>query len=92
VDVFKVKPGMSRIYPVSRENYEAATGQGEKYRKEGRGGESYFAVCPACDNPIQMIGLYRNTAESGARRVECLWFNREAGERLTAEQVAAAAP
>lgn len=67
MDVFKVKPGMSRIYPVSRENYEAATGQGEKYRKEGRGGESYFAVCPACDNPIQMIGLYRNTAESGRK-------------------------
>ncbi|MET0017979.1 hypothetical protein [Oscillibacter sp.] len=67
MDIFKLKPGMSHIYPVSPENYEAATGQARKYRKESRTGESYFAVCPACDNPIQLIGLYKNTAESGRK-------------------------
>lgn len=67
MDVFKLKPGVSRIYPVSPENYEAATGQSKKYRRKGGNGESYFAVCPACDNPIQLIGLYRDTAESGRK-------------------------
>ncbi len=67
MDIFKLKPGMSHIYPVRPENYETATGQAEKYRKESRTGESYFAVCPACDNPIQLIGLYKNTAESGRK-------------------------
>lgn len=29
------------------------------YRSSGDGTSSQFAVCPACDNPIQIIGLYR---------------------------------
>lgn len=67
MDFFKVKPGLSRIWPIIRTSYETATGQNKKYQKKSRSGVSYFAVCPICDNPIQLIGLYRNTAEGGRK-------------------------
>lgn len=33
------------------------------YRRNSVGEESIFAVCPACNNPIQLIGLYPKKAE-----------------------------
>lgn len=60
MDCFKVTPGLSP-------SYETATGQSKKYQKKIRAGVSYFAVCPICDNPIQLIGFYRDTAESGRK-------------------------
>ena len=67
MDFFKVNPGLSRIWPILRTSYETATGQNKKYKRKSRSGLSYFAVCPICDNPIQLIGLYRDTAESGRK-------------------------
>ncbi|MCS5465580.1 hypothetical protein NWO25_19660 [Enterococcus lactis] len=29
--------------------------------------DSYYAICPECDNPIQIIGLYKETQESGRK-------------------------
>ncbi len=28
---------------------------------------NYYAVCPECDNPIQIIGLFKNTVEAGKK-------------------------
>lgn len=67
MDCFKVKQGLSRVLPISRTNYETATGQNKKYQQKSRSGTSYFAVCPICDNPIQIIGLYRDTTENGRK-------------------------
>lgn len=34
----------------------------EPYKQQEKNGSThYFAVCPACDNPIQIIGLYAKT-------------------------------
>ena len=57
---FKINPGKYIPHYISRENFEIFTRkQRGKYVQIGRDGEQRcFAVCPACDNPIQLIGLY----------------------------------
>lgn len=67
VDIFKVETGYATVCKIDRQSYERATGMKKRFRRKTRNGESLFAVCPACDNPIQIIGLYRNTPESGKK-------------------------
>jgi len=68
MDKFKVQCGVSRVYNVSIDNFIAATGEKEPFVGEKPGGEfSCYAVCPACENPIQLIGLYKNTVEGGKK-------------------------
>ncbi|MFP7386203.1 hypothetical protein SFB97_11355 [Enterococcus hirae] len=46
------------------------------YVLEREGMDSYYAVCPECDNPIQIIGLYKETRESGRRSTSSPLANR----------------
>lgn len=72
MDVFKTRVGDWHSIPISNENFAKYTGMREPYVHEhdceqghGRDGlRSYFAVCPECDNPIQLIGLYANQEDS----------------------------
>lgn len=62
-----MKTGYAAVLKIEKQTYENATGLKRRFRRRSKEGESLFAVCPACDNPIQIIGLYRDTAESGKR-------------------------
>lgn len=60
MDVFKTKVGSLDHIPITKENFEEATGRKPPYlAARGHGKESYFAVCPECDNPIQLVALYK---------------------------------
>lgn len=60
---FKLHKGFSEI-PIllTKENYEEATQGDDNYTKIIETGKSttkrYLAICPSCDNPIQIVGLY----------------------------------
>lgn len=59
------KGGKHRDQP---ESYMGCTGGVAPWRRDGDTGPSYYAVCPLCDNPIQIVGLFRRQEESRARR------------------------
>lgn len=57
---FKLRTGVSKIYNINKDTFEKETNQRAPYYIYGNQNElSQFAVCPACDNPIQIIGLYK---------------------------------
>lgn len=57
---FKLRPGSSKIYNINKDTFEKETNQRAPYYiYSDRNEISQFAVCPACDNPIQIIGLYK---------------------------------
>lgn len=39
---------------ISQESYMRCTGGVAPWRRDGDKGPSYYAVCPLCDNPIQI--------------------------------------
>ncbi|MGE4529885.1 MAG: hypothetical protein AB7C98_01005 [Acidithiobacillus sp.] len=60
MDVYKLKPEDQGYSPLTKEHFEQDTRrQSPWYQKNTAGEEIHFAACPACDNPIQIIGLYR---------------------------------
>ncbi|MDR1703900.1 MAG: hypothetical protein LBS19_04340 [Clostridiales bacterium] len=66
MDVFKVQVSSQRKIPITQENFTRETGEKPPYvASNDSGGKSFFAVCPECENPIQIIGIYKNTPESG---------------------------
>lgn len=57
---FKLHKGVSPIYDLTVEEYEKRAPQGRPYKFVGKDNEMRrFAICPACDNPIQIIGIYK---------------------------------
>lgn len=57
--VFKLHTGINEVpIELTKENYESAIRGKKEYKKISFGKTSYFAICPACDNPIQIVGLY----------------------------------
>lgn len=68
MDVFKAWPGRAESIVISQESYMRCTGGVAPWRRDGDTGPSYYAVCPLCDNPIQIVGLFRRQEESRARR------------------------
>lgn len=68
MDVFKAWPGRAESIVISQESYMGCTGGVAPWRRDGDKGPSYYAVCPLCDNPIQIVGLFRRQEESRARR------------------------
>ena len=59
MDVYKLMPNEIPHKTISRESFEADTRRKTPwYQTNERGKEAHFAVCPACENPIQIIGLY----------------------------------
>lgn len=64
---FKLKQGKTKVYDLTREIYIDKTMGDDRFHFCGKDGISRnIAVCPACDNPIQLVGLYkplRNTEQ-----------------------------
>lgn len=58
---FKLKKGEAAVYPVtSKEAFEQLTGRERPYVvKDKAGNQKAFGLCPACENPVQLIGLYK---------------------------------
>lgn len=68
MDAFKAWPGRAESIVISQESYMRCTGGVAPWRRDGDTGPSYYAVCPLCDNPIQIVGLFRRQEESRAHR------------------------
>lgn len=65
MDVFKTTVGDNRAWPISQESYYMHTGGLRPFVAGGDGHFTYYAVCPACDNPIQLVGLNRMVPAPG---------------------------
>lgn len=62
MNVYKLKPELIGETVISRENFERDTHRKYPWYRDSRTGETVkpcYAVCPGCDNPIQLIGLYK---------------------------------
>ena len=79
MDVFKAWPGRAESIVISQESYMGCTGGVAPWRRDGDTGPSYYAVCPLCDNPIQIVGLFRRQEESRARHSTGGTTGRRAG-------------
>ena len=54
---FKLVQGGGKPYGITKENFEKLTKKEKPYVMMGADGETRnFGICPACDNPIQLIG------------------------------------
>jgi len=59
MDEYKLKVEDLVGKPIDKDAYETDTLRREPWYQRGSGDKlSQFAVCPACDNPIQLVGLY----------------------------------
>lgn len=59
--VFKTHTGLREEFEINAANFMKTTGGRRPYKSVGRDGRNvYYAVCPACDNPVVLVGLYRN--------------------------------
>ena len=68
MDRFKGKVGGLQAYTITEQNFFEVTGNEPPYCVKGANGERrLYAVCPLCDNPIQIIGLYKDTPEAGRK-------------------------
>lgn len=58
---YKLEKGISKIYKITtKEDFEEKFREKEKYIYKNKNGEKYgLAVCPSCDNPIVILGLYK---------------------------------
>lgn len=58
---FKVRAGRVPAHTITKENVEDLLGRRAPWFRQGqlRGDDQHFAVCPYCDNPIQLKGLYK---------------------------------
>lgn len=66
MDVFKTHIGAAPVFVINKENYLRETGDKEPYTVDDAKNKRHrYAVCPACDNPIQIIGVFKNTLAGG---------------------------
>ena len=56
---FKVHVNIDEPHDINKDNYEKYVKHDPHYEKKTAKGKRYYAVCPACDNPIQIIGMYQ---------------------------------
>lgn len=57
---FKLSQGNGKLYDITKRNFEELTNKKKPYMLTGKDGQTRcFGICPACDNPIQLIGLYK---------------------------------
>lgn len=62
---FKLHTGKAKVYDLTKEIYLSETKKDAHYSITGKDGcKRNFAVCPACDNPIQILGLYKKLANT----------------------------
>lgn len=63
--IYKTRPVHSLYRSIMVEYFEADTGKRWPFYQQQDGDKTqHFAVCPACNNPIQVIGLYEKTVVS----------------------------
>ena len=76
---FKLKKGEAAVYPVtSKEAFEQLTGRERPYVvKDKAGNQKAFGLCPACENPVQLIGLYKRI-RNDAVQPYAKHYNRDA--------------
>lgn len=67
MDVFKLKTGIQPVYKISKDIFETITKKEYPYYQIKDNHQSCYAVCPECDNPIQIIGLHKKNVESGGK-------------------------
>ncbi|ORL50919.1 hypothetical protein [Pseudomonas putida] len=59
MDVYKLRIEDTESKIIDKEGFEAGTFRREPWYQPGSAGKlAQFAVCPACDNPVQLVGLY----------------------------------
>lgn len=59
MDVYKLRIEHTAAKPIDKDSFEEDTRCREPWYQDGSGNRrSQFAVCPACDNPVQLVGLY----------------------------------
>lgn len=63
---FKVKTGKLPVHRITRDNVEAILGRRPPWFRQGqaRDDDRHYAVCPYCDNAVQLKGLYRRDENS----------------------------
>jgi len=57
MNVFKLRPNEDGCIELTEYNYHKETAKKAPWFHAGSNGPIYYAVCPACDNPIQIINL-----------------------------------
>lgn len=60
MDVFRTGR-RGRVVPLTEENYRRETNRKAPFVQMRGGHPSYFAVCPACGNPILICNLFKRT-------------------------------
>ncbi len=59
VKIFKLSKRTSKTFPAERTIFERVTREAIPFYQENSDGQKrQYAVCPGCNNPIQIIGLY----------------------------------
>lgn len=52
----------TKDYPIEQVLYEQKTGKNPAFFSiDSNGHKTYFAICPGCNNPVQLIGLYKKS-------------------------------
>lgn len=54
---FRLNVDNSEVYKITLENLEKYTYRQKPWLQQYEGVESWFAVCPGCNNPVQIVGL-----------------------------------
>lgn len=65
MDVFKISVDTQQVHKITQENFDLATKKQAPWYQPINGHQGWFAVCPACDNPIQIIGMLERDAPYG---------------------------
>lgn len=64
MNIFKLYPSANEYYPISTSEVEERTEKRPPYYITEKGKSRQLGICPACDNPIQFIGLYKELANT----------------------------
>ncbi|MCC7983487.1 hypothetical protein INR17_27955, partial [Klebsiella pneumoniae] len=65
MDVFKISVDTQQVHKITQENFDQVTKKQAPWYQPINGHQGWFAVCPACDNPIQIIGMLERDAPYG---------------------------
>ncbi|KHT25960.1 hypothetical protein [Pectobacterium brasiliense] len=65
MDVFKISVDTQQVQKITQENFDLATKKQAPWYQPINGHQGWFAVCPACDNPIQIIGMLERDSPYG---------------------------
>lgn len=87
--IFKLHTGNEEARNLTRDNYKEAMLELPReergdYSEPTKNGRRYFAVCPACDNPTQIIGLY--TKSDNMKLPYAKHYNRDSKVAKHSEQ------